>query len=621
MRYLGNKTKLLKLIENVIDEHNIKGETFADLFSGTGVVGDYFKDKYKIISNDSLYYCYILNKAKLENNEIPQFKSFYRNYNCDIFLWLNSLPSKDKSKCFVYNNYTPKGNRKFFTEKNGIKIDSIRLEIENLKIKNQIDDNEYNFLIASLIESITKFSNISGTYEAFLKHWDKRALNDFIISPLNFKNTLKLRGSEVFQKDANILAREISGDIAYLDPPYTVTQYISAYHMFETIARYDYPEIKGIGGKRDRNGQNSFYSQRSRVLHQFEDLFRQLNFKHILLSYNNKGLVDLEELISLAKTFAKDNIVHVKTINYREYRNHRVRNKTPEELKSSEKHKEVIIYFEKDLTILKSPLNYSGSKNYLVSKIQKELPKSIDTFVDVMGGAFNVGCNIYARNEVVYNEINTQIYSLVKWLLTSDKQSLVKDIENDIKLFSLSKRGKEEYNNLRTLYNGNPNVLWLYILHLYSFQNMIRFNTNKKFNTPIGVAGYSEAMKNRILNFNPKTKKVKYSNKDYLELNWESFPAETLFYFDPPYSLTKAAYNDGKRGQKGWNNNSDGELLGTLDNINQLGYKFILSNAIEHKGETNHLLVDWIKKNDYNIVDLGKSGWRYSKKEVIIKNY
>ena len=44
MRYLGSKMKLLSAIEDVIKKNKIEGETFADLFAGTGCVGDYFKN-------------------------------------------------------------------------------------------------------------------------------------------------------------------------------------------------------------------------------------------------------------------------------------------------------------------------------------------------------------------------------------------------------------------------------------------------------------------------------------------------------------------------------------------------------------------------------------------------
>ena len=129
---------------------------------------------------------------------------------------------------------------------------------------------------------------------------------------------------------------------------------------------------------------------------------------------------------------------------------------------------------------------------------------------------------------------------------------------------------------------------------MYGFQIMIRFNNSQKFNTPIGVAGYSDDIKKRINNFKTKTKNYDLQNKCYTKLKWNDFPSDTLFYFDPPYFITSAAYNDGKRGMNGWNGDSEVELLSILTKIHQLGYKFILSNVINHRGKTNHLLLECV---------------------------
>ena len=88
MRYLGCKTKLLTNIEKIINKYDYSGNTFADLFSGTAAVGDYFKDRFKIISNDFMYYSFVLANAKLRNAYIPTFDNFKREYNKDIFEWL-----------------------------------------------------------------------------------------------------------------------------------------------------------------------------------------------------------------------------------------------------------------------------------------------------------------------------------------------------------------------------------------------------------------------------------------------------------------------------------------------------------------------------------------------------
>lgn len=616
MRYLGSKVKLLEQIESVIDKNNIEGETFADLFAGTGCVGDYFKSRYKIISNDFLYYSYVFNKAKLMNADIPQFKCFNKKYCKNIFEWLNSREYVPDDTYFVYKNYTPIGNRMFFTEKNGIKIDGVRKTIESLYGDGVLEEKEYFFLVASLLESVTKVSNTSGTYEAYFKFWDSRAEKDFILEPLELNSVDELKENVVLCEDVNKLVRNISGDIAYIDPPYTVTQYVSAYHMLETISKDDSPAIKGVGGKRGRGDKNSLYAQRTQAKRIFEDLFRQIQFEHVLISYSNQGLVPLEELIELARKFAVDGEVQVNHFDYREYQNHRSSNK-----RNGNNLSEVVIYFKKDKDINKSPLNYSGSKDTMVPVILRELPPNVDTFVDVMGGAFNVGANVQAISRVVYNELNPFIYNLVRWLLAGDREKKVAEIEKVISDFGLLKRAKEPYNALRDKYNTEPSELYLYTLHMYAFQNMIRFNSKHKFNTPIGVAGYSDDIKNRLLNFRVKAPEYELLNMDYTQITWEDYPEDTVFYFDPPYYITNAAYNDGKRGMKGWGVTEEIEMLTVLKQIDQLGYKFILSNVLEHNGKRHELLEKWIAENQYRVIDAGVSGWRYAKNEVLIVNY
>ena len=209
MRYLGSKIKLLEAIQRVISKYKIEGESFADLFSGTGCVGDFFKDKYTIISNDFLYYSSVLSKSKLLFSSVPTFSRFRKKYKQDIFVWLNNLQFVPDSTYFIYNNYTPHGDRMFFTEENGIQIDGIRQSIEQLKKNDIISESEYTFLIASLLESVTRFSNTSGTYEAFFKFWDPRAVNKFVIEPLLMNETESLKGFLAYSEDTNQLVRKI----------------------------------------------------------------------------------------------------------------------------------------------------------------------------------------------------------------------------------------------------------------------------------------------------------------------------------------------------------------------------------------------------------------------------
>lgn len=618
MRYLGNKTRLLSFINDVIEKNKIHGEVFADLFSGTASVGDYMKGKYKIIGNDFMYYSYVFTQAKITNASEPSFSSFYEKYNCDIFDWLNDRLYTPDENYFVYNNYTPIAERKFFTEENAIKIDGIRQDIEKLYSNKIINKKEYFYLLASLLESVTKVSNTSGTYEAFFKFWDSRSHKDFIISPLEMNNTDNVHEDNIsYNEDTNKLVRNISGDIAYIDTPYTITQYASAYHILETIARYDYPEIAGKTGRRQKNKKMSNYSRKKQAKIAFEDMLRQINFNHILISYSNQSLVPLDELVDLCKSFSKDGVVKIEKLPYREYKNLNSSKKG-----AGSKLNEVIIYFKKDLSLIKSPLNYSGSKDTMLSKIYKELPEHVGTFVDAMGGAFNVGGNVMALDKVIYNEYNPYVYNILKMILETDRDLLVDNIKNIIKKFNLDNKRKEEYIKFRAYYNEkDQSPINLFILHLYSFQNLIRFNSNMKFNTPIGNAGFNDKMEYRIINFKAKTKEVVLSNKSFDELNIDEFDRDTVFYFDPPYLITTAEYNDGKRGLEGWGIYMENKLLDYLDLIDQKGYKFMLSNVIEHRGQKNELLYNWINKNNYTLINVGKTGTRYPRIEVIVKNY
>lgn len=76
MRFIGSKANLLNNIEAVINE-NVQntGGVFCDIFSGTSSVAQHFKPQYEIISNDALYFSYVIQKATIENNKTPDFNS------------------------------------------------------------------------------------------------------------------------------------------------------------------------------------------------------------------------------------------------------------------------------------------------------------------------------------------------------------------------------------------------------------------------------------------------------------------------------------------------------------------------------------------------------------------
>ena len=75
MNYIGSKYSLLDFLETTIADvtgyHNGDNYIFADLFSGTGIVGQTYKAKgCSVISNDIQYYSYVLSKHYIEHTPV-----------------------------------------------------------------------------------------------------------------------------------------------------------------------------------------------------------------------------------------------------------------------------------------------------------------------------------------------------------------------------------------------------------------------------------------------------------------------------------------------------------------------------------------------------------------------
>jgi adenine-specific DNA methylase len=297
MRYYGNKAKLLPFIERVVKNTGINGTShFVDLFSGTCTVGRHFKKLgYTVVANDNLEFSYALSKTYIELSEQPGFKKLkkelYLRDNQGIFNYLNQC--QDFTEGFIYKNYCPHGGRKYFTDENALRIDTNRTLFNEWKNAEIINESEYYYLITSLLRGINLISNVSGTYAAYLKHWDKRALKPLTLQQVEIIESKNK--NKAYKQDANELVKAINPDILYLDPPYNSRQYASNYFLLELIAEgwFDKePEIYGETGMRKYDHQKSDYASKHKALNALEDLiFNSTKSQCILLSYNNEGII------------------------------------------------------------------------------------------------------------------------------------------------------------------------------------------------------------------------------------------------------------------------------------------------------------------------------------------
>lgn len=324
MRFIGGKSNLLTDIENVISASTQNVNTIIDIFSGSGVVASYFKSKnYNVLGNDIMYFSYVLSRGTTALNSIPTFHNLGINNPIE---YLNHLTLENTSiniaDCFIYQNYSPHDNieRMYFQTENALKIDIIRITIENWHNTLLINDDEYFYLLSALIAAVPYVSNITGVYGAYLKHWDARTYN-----PLTLKQPEIIRTGHAhfYNHNCDILLSQpdIIGDLLYADPPYNSRQYLPNYHVLETIARYDHPVIKGVTGMRNYQSQRSDFCTVRGVEGAFRRLIVNAKVRYILISYNNEGLLSTEQLCALCQEYAVSNTFRLHEINYRRYNN------------------------------------------------------------------------------------------------------------------------------------------------------------------------------------------------------------------------------------------------------------------------------------------------------------
>lgn len=309
-------------------QNGIKGQSFFDFFSGTTSVAQYFKRlDYTIYSSDLLYVSYCLQKAYIENNSAPTFDKLMKylhklEYNASpldkIIFYLDNITPLEG---FIYKNYTPEGTahlekpRMYFSIENGKKIDAIRLQIERWKEEGLIFENEYYILLSCLIKTISFYANISGVYAAFNKKWDPRALKPLHLRKINIINNNKK--NYVYNCDSISLINNINVDILYLDPPYNKRQYLPNYHILETIAKYDNPNIRGITGMREYQNQKSSFCNELTALKNLDFIASNAKCKYIVLSYNSEGIMKKNDIITILSKYGEVKLEEFNNIRYK----------------------------------------------------------------------------------------------------------------------------------------------------------------------------------------------------------------------------------------------------------------------------------------------------------------
>lgn len=268
-RYIGNKNKLLNWINELIDEHT-EGNSFFDVFAGTGVVTEEMLEKYNFfIMNDFLFSNNVIYKAFFDNEAYDEKKML------SIQNKFNTITTNVEDDNYFSDNF----GGKFFSIHDAKIIGEIRTRIGN---DETLNDKEKAILIASLVYSSDKTANTVGHYDAYRKKVQVSDKFRFdLINPIDTSG----KKIQIYREDSNELVRKVTADVAFIDPPYNSRQYSRFYHVLEGIVKWDKPELGGVAMKPPTENMSDY--SRSSAPKVFDDLIRNLDVKYIVVTYNN----------------------------------------------------------------------------------------------------------------------------------------------------------------------------------------------------------------------------------------------------------------------------------------------------------------------------------------------
>lgn len=297
--------------------------------------------------------------------------------------------------------------------------------------------------------------------------------------------------------------------------------------------------------------------------------------------------------------------------------------------------------------IARSPLFYVGDKYKLVREIRTHFPARINRLIEPFVGGGSVMMNVEA-NSYLLNDINSYVISLHRMLqgYIGREEELLNELYAIIGEYGLSfslrsdvvakelkaaypktyyaRYNKEGYQRMKAdfIQGNQQDMLRLYLLLIYGFNHMLRFNGRGMFNLPVGNVDFNQNVLDALTDYFRllSQKQTEWHNEDYRQFLGEiDYQPGDLVYLDPPYLITFSEYN------KLWNDDTEHDLLALLDNLNERGVNFAISNVTHYRGRTNTLFLEWsaqyhthsIKSNYISFNDNSIKQFR----EVLVTNY
>lgn len=295
IKYLGSKRTLLPQIVATVE--GLGGvRSVVDLFSGTSRVGHALKAAgVRVIANDHNRYAATLARCYVQADDglVEPASRLIRE--------LNQLPG---APGYITETFCERS--RFFQPHNGARIDSIREAIARKGLEPELEA----VLLVSLMEAADRVDSTTGVQMAYLKGWAPRSFKDLELRVPELLPRAAHGQGEAHELDALDAAAKLAADAFYLDPPYNQHKYLGNYHIWETLVRWDKPEVYGVACKRvDVKARDSAFNSKPRILAAMAEIVATARARHLVVSFSNEGYIAREEMEALLRTRGEVSVV------------------------------------------------------------------------------------------------------------------------------------------------------------------------------------------------------------------------------------------------------------------------------------------------------------------------
>ena len=323
LTYMGNKRKYLKkideiilLVKNALDQETL---TIGEGFSGSGIVSRLFKNRASDKNNNlgtfyvndisgyskTLNCCYLTSSKNLSTDDIEKLILHLKKIR-------EFIKSPQNPEPFIAKYWAPKSDkdiqpneRVYFTAENAKIIDQMLYYIHNI-----VEDKYKCFLLAPLIVQCSIHNNTNGQFSAYYKDENKEkgmygGKKQVDLNRITGKITPEMPFLTSHKANVHVSQNDVlkwlntipEVDLMYYDPPYNKHPYNIYYFLLDIINNYDTNiKIPNTYRGQPKNWEKSNYCSLKKAKSEFKTLINNTKAKFILVSYNNKGIIPIEEL-------------------------------------------------------------------------------------------------------------------------------------------------------------------------------------------------------------------------------------------------------------------------------------------------------------------------------------